>query len=200
MVHITGRYPSRILSRLRHQAPRCNQFQSCQAELIINLPTGAAVQANAQNGVVSVFDLDQILPYNSLEFSFYTGAPTISSPYNVPVPLTVGMTESQVAAAFRIAFDNWRALWSPTFKVFSEMRIESLDVATDPKSKIYFPWGVLGAINISYVSPGVVGLSAAPGNPGVDNPILSGLWGPQRFAFPVRPTYDNPYYGDVPIG
>lgn len=199
MVHVPGRYPARILSRLVHQAPLCNQFQSCKSEIIVNLPTGAAIQAAGGSAVFQILDTYRVFPYTTLEFVWSIGVPTLSTPYSCPITVTAGMSESQVAAASRIGFDNWRALHAPTFKVFREMQIQSLDVDTDPKSRIYLPYGILGNPIISYVST-VEGLTITYGNPGVDNPILSGLWGPQRFAYPVRPVYRNPYYGEVPIG
>ena len=196
---VPGNYPSRILSRLVKQAPNVNRFQSCQAELIVNLPNGAAIHANSDTMVLQVSDAYHILPYTTLEFVWSIGVPTLSTPYSCPISVTQVMTEAQVAAATKLGIENWIALHEATFKVFREIKCESLDVGTDPKSKIYFPFGMLNSVVVSYFST-VAGASVTLGNSGVDNPILSGLWGPNKFAYPVQPRYNFPYYGEVPIG
>lgn len=201
---LPGVFPTRVLQRIRHQAAVCSQFQSCQSEIIFHVPSGPEIDTwNAgpplRTTYILLADLYQILPYTTLEFSWHIGAAPAGTPYHCPIAITNGLTSTQVMNFTLGQFELWKATHAQQFPDMRSLRLVGTNPDVDPTLTFYMPWGMLGLTGLTYSGPNT-SEAARQGNPGVDNPLLPGLWGPQRFLLPVNPEYQEDYYGDVPIG
>ena len=203
-IYFPGNFPNRILTRIRKQAAGCNQFQSCQSEITYLVPTANEIDVWNQGPPIRttyilLTDTHQILPYTTLEFSWHIGATPPATAWHVPFSLSNGLSEAEVANYTVGQFALWKSVYSQQYPDLKSLNIGLTNSPGNPLLTFYMPWGMTGLTGVSYSGPDT-DTAVRQGAPGVDHPILSGLWGPQRFALPVTPRYREDYYGSVPIG
>lgn len=202
---IPGHYSRNVIRRFPKQAIRVDQIHSCQQEISVVGFTAAELAA-FQTGPpledyasVTVDDVNQILPYTTLEFTVDLDAPfQADTEYSCNLFVTTGQTAAQASAQLATQINAYAATWGAVYPDMVSLR--STYVATPtPHFMIYMPFGMLGPASFVYNLPGGIG-AAAGGYPGVDNPLIFGILGKRRHVFGVRYPYRDDYYGDVAIG
>jgi hypothetical protein len=215
MFKLPVHFPPKAIRRIRHQAPRVSQLQSCQAELNLKVTSGATLLAwQGVGGITNpyawatIHDINQILPWTTLEIEIWCASTTGGSPesqWNIPVEVPDASTTMQVANAVVLAVDTWVLHMTHLIPVLPD--VASLRAVATPtvdpdvaNVRLYMPWGMLGNPFVSSDGPNIGQPMCPPGNEGVDNPLVFGLIAKRRHVFGVRYPYRDDYYGDVQIG
>lgn len=206
MFKVPIHFPFRALRRIPHQAPNVSPLQSCQAEILIHISSGAAILAwgiaQTEDFMrVTVTDVDQILPYTTLDLQIWTTSMAggdAPSDWNIPVVVGDTATADAVAVAVAAAINSWVQIMMAFPDVASMRASPILTASGGPSVMWYLPWGMLENPSVSAAGPLGDEGTTTDGNIGVDNPFMIGIIQKRRHLMLARYPYRDDYYGDIP--